>query len=90
MGSLIIALLWMLLAIVLIAGVFMAVLWVLRYIGLPIPPQVDKFGLLIIALLALIWLVTIVLGGSPPFSGFKMGSSAFPPPVHILDHAHRV
>lgn len=72
MGSLIIALLWMLLAIVLIAGVFLAVLWVLRYIGLPIPPQVDKFGLLIIALLALIWLVTLLLGGTAPFAGIHL------------------
>ena len=69
MGPLIIGLLWVLLAVVLIAGVFLAVLWVLRYIGLPIPPQVDKFGLLIIALLALIWLVTLVIGGSSPFAG---------------------
>jgi hypothetical protein len=53
--------------VVLLAGVFLAVLWVLRYIGLPIPPQVDKFGLLIIALLALIWLVTVFIGaGSVP------------------------
>ena len=71
MGSLIIGLLWVLLAVVLIAGVFLAVLWVLRYIGLPVPPQVDKFGLLIIALLALIWIVTLVLGGSAPFSGLS-------------------
>lgn len=72
MGPLIIGLLWILLAIVLIAGVFLAVLWVLRYIGLPVPPQVDKFGLLIIALLALIWLVTLVLGGAPPFAGLSI------------------
>lgn len=58
-----IALLWVLLAVVIICGVFLAVLWVLRYIGLPIPPQVDKFGLLVIALLALIWLLTAVFGG---------------------------
>lgn len=68
MGGLIVGLLWILLAVVLIAGVFLAVLWVLRYIGLPVPPQVDKFGLLIIALLALIWLVTLLVGGAPPFA----------------------
>jgi hypothetical protein len=67
MGNLIVGLLWILLAIVLIAGVFLAVLWVLRYIGLPIPPQVDKFGLLIVALLALIWLVTLAIGGGGGF-----------------------
>jgi len=72
MGPLIIGLLWVLLAVVLIAGVFLAVLWVLRYIGLPIPPQVDKFGLLIIALLALIWLVTLILGGGSPFAGLSV------------------
>jgi hypothetical protein len=73
MGSLIIGLLWILLAVVLIAGVFLAVLWVLRYIGLPVPPQVDKFGLLIIALLALIWLVTLVIGGgSAPFGAVHL------------------
>ena len=72
MGNLIVGLLWILLAIVLIAGVFLAVLWVLRYIGLPIPPQVDKFGLLIIALLALIWLVTLAIGGAAPFAGLHL------------------
>ena len=75
MGQLIISLLWILLAVVLIAGIFLAVLWVLRYIGLPIPPQVDKFGLLIIALLALIWIVTAILGGGgvtfPPLAGHR-------------------
>jgi hypothetical protein len=63
MGAIIIGLLWILLAVVLIVGVFLAVLWVLRYIGLPIPPQVDKFGMIVIALLALIWLVSLVIGG---------------------------
>jgi hypothetical protein len=72
MGSLIIGVLWILLAVVLLAGVFLAVLWVLRYIGLPIPPQVDKFGLLIIALLALIWLVTLVIGGGSPMAGIHL------------------
>jgi len=69
MGALIIGILWILLAVALIAGIFLAVLWVLRYIGLPIPPQVDKFGLLIIALLALIWVATLVFGGAAPFAG---------------------
>lgn len=72
MGNLIIGILWILLGVVLLAGVFLAVLWVLRYIGLPIPPQVDKFGLLIIALLALIWLVTLVIGGAPPFASMHL------------------
>jgi hypothetical protein len=67
MGSLVVGLLWILLYVVLIAGVFLAVLWVLRYVGLPIPPQVDKYGLVIIALLALIWLVTLLIGGGPTF-----------------------
>lgn len=61
--GLVISLLWVLLAVVIICGIFLAVLWVLRYIGLPIPPQVDKFGLVVIALLALIWLLTAVFGG---------------------------
>jgi hypothetical protein len=63
MGPIIVGLLWLLLFVVLLVGVFLAVLWVLRYIGLPIPPQVDKFGMLVIALLALIWLVTLIMGG---------------------------
>ena len=65
MGPLIVGLLWVLLAVVLIVAVFLSALWVLRYIGLPIPPQVDKFGMLIIGLLALIWVVTLILGGGP-------------------------
>lgn len=66
---LVIDLLWVLLAIVLITGVFLAVLWILRYVGLPIPPQVDRFGLAIIAILALIWLIEIIFtgGASLPF-----------------------
>ena len=72
MGALVIGLLWILLFIVLIAGIFLAALWVLRYIGLPIPPQVDKFGLLIIALLALIWLVTLIIGGGSPMAGIHL------------------
>lgn len=67
MGPLIVSLLWIVFAVVLIVGVFLAVLWVLRYIDLPVPPQVDKFGMVIIALLALIWLVTLLSGGAPPF-----------------------
>jgi hypothetical protein len=63
MGQIIVDLLLLLLFVVLLVGVFLAVLWVLRYIGLPIPPQVDKFGMLVIALLALIWLVTLIMGG---------------------------
>ncbi len=62
-AGLVIGLLWVLFYIVLIVGVFLAVLWLLRYVGLPIPPQVDKFGLALIAILALIWLVTVVVGG---------------------------
>ncbi len=66
----VIDLLWILFYVVLIVGVFLAVLWVLRYVGLPIPPQVDKFGLVLIALLALIWLVTVVIGaGGLPMPG---------------------
>ncbi len=70
MGAIVISVLWILLAVVLFVGVFLAVLWVLRYIGLPIPPQVDKFGMLVIALLALIWLVSLVLGGSAAMPHF--------------------
>ena len=73
MGALIISLLWILLFVVLIVGVFLAVLWVLRYIGLPIPPEVDKYGMLVIAILALIWLVTAFLGGGTglPMHGLR-------------------
>jgi hypothetical protein len=77
MAGLVVSLLWILLYVVLLAGVFLAVLWVLRYIGLPIPPQVDKFGLLIIALLALIWLVTAFIGGSGGAHFHAMNLSPF-------------
>jgi hypothetical protein len=68
MGSIIISGLWILLVILVLVGVFLAALWLLRYVGLPIPPQVERFGLAIIALLALIWVVSLVLGGGPPFA----------------------
>jgi hypothetical protein len=74
MGSLIVGLLWILLYVVLLIGVFLAVLWVLRYVGLPIPPQVDKFGVVVIGLLALIWVVSL----------FLVGGDMVLPPHHVI------
>jgi len=47
------------------------VIYVLRdVVGLPIPPKVIQLIWVIVALIAILWLVQMVLGGS---GGFKLG-----------------
>lgn len=44
------------------------ILWVLRdVIGLPIPEKVVQILWVIVALIAILWLVQLVTGGSPGF-----------------------
>ena len=55
----------------LFALVVYLVVWVLRdVVGLPIPAKVIQLIWVIVALIAILWLVQLVLGGS---GGFKIG-----------------
>lgn len=47
-----------------LALVIYAIIWVLRdVIGLPIPPKIVQILWVIVALLVILWLVQLVLGG---------------------------
>ena len=55
----------------LFALVVYLVVWVLRdVVGLPIPPKVIQIIWVIVALIAILWLVQMVLGGG---GGLKLG-----------------
>ncbi len=69
--SLVISLLWILLAVVLLVGVFWLVVWVLEQLGLPLPQKALHLALVAIVILVLIWLLSAIFGGGtalhPPF-----------------------
>jgi len=67
----------------LLAIVIYLVIWVLRdIVGLPIPEKVIQILWVIVALIAILWLVQMVLGGgsfklSSPFRSEAFGSGVF-------------
>jgi len=63
----------------LLAIVIYLVIWVLRdIIGLPIPPKVIQILWVVVALIAILWLVQMVLGGGSfkLSSPFRLGDTA--------------
>lgn len=68
MGQLIIDVIYVLIAIAVIVGLYYLVVWVLDYLGIPIPMMVLRIVFLILGLLILAWVVSIFLGGSLPGS----------------------
>jgi len=68
MSGLIIGVLWILLSVIVLGGLWLAVLWILRkFVSGDIPQAADKFGIAVIAILGLVWLVELLfLGGSYP------------------------
>lgn len=64
MGQLIIDVIYVLIAIACVVGLYYLVIWVLDYLGIPVPTMVLRIVFLIIALLILAWVVSIFLGGS--------------------------
>lgn len=67
MGQLIIDVIYVLIAIACVVGLYYLVVWVLDYLGIPVPAMVLKIVFLILALLILAWVVSIFLGGSSSF-----------------------
>ncbi len=61
--SLIISILWILLAIVILVGVFWLVVWVFEQLGLPLPQKALHLALVALVILVLIWLLTALVGG---------------------------
>jgi len=70
MGQLIINVIYVLITIAAVVGLYYLVVWVLEYLGIPIPVMVLRIVFLIIALLILAWVVSLFLGGSLP-GGFE-------------------
>lgn len=68
MGQLIIDVIYVLIAIACVVGLYYLVVWVLNYLGIPVPTMVLRIVFLILALLILAWVVSIFLGGSTPSS----------------------
>ena len=68
MGQLNIDVIYVLIAIACVVGLYYLVIWVLEYLGIPVPGMVLRIVFLILALLILAWVVSIFLGGSMPGS----------------------
>ena len=58
-----IAVLWFLVCLCILVGVGWLVIWVLGQLGIPVPPMVVKIVMLVIALLCLIYFLTLIAGG---------------------------
>lgn len=68
MGQLIIDIIYVLIAIACVVGLYYLIVWVLEYLGIPVPMMVLRIVFLILALLILAWVVSIFIGGSPPLA----------------------
>jgi hypothetical protein len=67
MVNIVFAILWGLVGVACLVGLYWLVLWVFNWLGLPVPEKVGKVVLVIIVLLAIIWLATILFRGGPAF-----------------------
>jgi hypothetical protein len=71
MAAIAISILWFLVGIVILAGVIYLAIWVIEKFVTPIPEKVKQGVWVVVLLLALIYLITILVGGSNPFH-FKL------------------
>jgi hypothetical protein len=68
MAGMAISVLWFLIGLIVLAGVIYLAIWVIESFIFPIPEQVKKGIWVIVLLLALIALITVLVGGgSNPF-----------------------
>jgi hypothetical protein len=63
MAHLIISILWILVAVALLVGLYYVIIWVFEQLGLPLPAMAVKIGFIVIGLLVLIWLISAIFGG---------------------------
>lgn len=61
---------YFLISLCILAIVVYIILWVLETVGVPIPPKVIQLLWVIVALVAILWLVQLVTGGSGGFHLF--------------------
>ena len=67
MVAMAISILWLLVGLCVIVGVYYVVIWVFGQLGIPIPAMAVKIVLIIIGLIGLIYLIRILFGGGAPF-----------------------
>lgn len=67
MVAMAISILWFLIGLIVLAGIVYLALWVIESFIYPIPAQVQKGIWVIVLLLALIALLTVLVGGGGPF-----------------------
>jgi hypothetical protein len=67
MAAMAISVLWFLIGLIVLAGVIYLAIWVIESFIFPIPEQVKKGIWVIVLLLALIALITVLVGGGNPF-----------------------
>jgi hypothetical protein len=67
MAAMAISVLWFLVGLILLAGVIYLAIWVIENFIFPIPAKVKQGIWVIVLLLALIALITVLVGGGNPF-----------------------
>jgi len=73
MASMAISVLWFLIGLIVLAGVIYLAIWVIESFIYPIPDQVKKGVWVIVLLLALIALISVLVGGGNVMSPFRLG-----------------
>jgi O-antigen ligase len=72
MAAMAINVLWFLIGLIVLAGVIYLAIWVIESFIFPIPEQVKKGIWVIVLLLALIALISVLVGGGPnPFHALR-------------------
>jgi heme A synthase len=73
MASMAISVLWFLIGLIVLAGVIYLAIWVIESFIYPIPDQVKKGVWVIVLLLALIALISVLVGGGNVMAPFRLG-----------------
>jgi len=73
MAAMAISVLWFLIGLIVLAGVIYLAIWVIESFIYPIPDQVKKGVWVIVLLLALIALISVLVGGGSVMSPFRLG-----------------
>jgi hypothetical protein len=73
MADIAIGVLWFLVGLILLAGVIYLAIWVIESFIMPIPEMIKKGVWVIVLLIALIYLITVVVGGGHPIRFPRVG-----------------
>jgi hypothetical protein len=66
MADIAIGVLWFLVGLILLAGVIYLAIWVIEQFIMPIPEMIKKGVWVVVLLIALIYLITVLVGGGHP------------------------